>query len=152
MPGSQLIADGAGANVSLLPADAMAPASGTVALFPMAGMLFNGATFDRPRTPNVFKTLSAVVITSETAIWTPASGKKFRLMGFMLAQGVATGAVTFKDNTAGTTILIMPQHTVGVGMVVYLGNGILSAAANNVLTATGVSTETLTGFVFGTEE
>ncbi|MDE2472408.1 MAG: hypothetical protein KGL35_27680 [Bradyrhizobium sp.] len=115
-------------------------------------MLFNGATFDRPRTPFVFKTLSAVVITSETTVWTPATGKKFRLMGFMLAQGVATGAVTFKDNTAGATIFIMPAHTVGVGMVVHLGNGILSAAANNVLTATGVSTETLTGTIFGTEE
>jgi hypothetical protein len=101
----------------------------------------------------VFKTLSAVVITSETTIWTPATGKKFRLMGLWLTQGVVTGAVTLKDNTAGTTIFIVPQHTIAVAMSpIYLGNGILSAAANNVLTATGASTETITGVVFGTEE
>lgn len=152
MPGSIIPVDGAGGLSTFIPTDAMAPAAAANGPMAMAGMLFNGATFDRPRTPFVFKTLSAVVITSETTVWTPATGKKFRLMGFMLAQGVATGAVTFKDNTAGTTIFIMPAHTVGVGMVVHLGNGILSAAANNVLTATGVSTETLTGTIFGTEE
>jgi hypothetical protein len=115
--------------------------------------MFNGSTWDRTRNPNVFKSLSAVVVTTETTIWTPTSGKKFRLMGFCLAQGVATGAVTLKDNTAGTTILVIPQNTVGVAVCSpVLGNGILSAAANNVLTATGASTETLTGFVFGTEE
>ena len=103
--------------------------------------------------PVIFKNLSAVVITSETTIWTPASGKRFRLMGFLLTQGVATGAVTLKDNTAGTTILIIPQNTIGVALASPpMGSGILSATANNVLTATGVSTETLTGYVFGTEE
>lgn len=105
------------------------------------------------RTPVVYKSLSAVVITSETTIWTPAAGKKFRLMGFCLSQGVATGAVTLKDNTAGTTIFTIPQNTVGVQNCFSLpGNGIVSATANNVLTATGVSTETLTGTVYGTEE
>lgn len=128
--------------------------SSTVGLFTNGlAFKFNGSTWDRERTPNVFKTLSAVVITSETTIWTPAGGKKFRLMGFCLAQGVATGAVTLKDNTAGSTILIIPPNTIGVYMISPpMGNGILSAAANNVLTATGASTETLTGFVFGTEE
>lgn len=116
-------------------------------------LVFNGQFWDRLRTPKVFTPLSAVVITSETTIWTPAAGKKFRLMGFCLAQGVATGAVTLKDNTAGTTILVIPQNTIGVFMLSPpMGNGILSAVANNVLTATGASTETLTGFVFGTEE
>lgn len=153
MPGSIVPVDGAGGLSTFIPTDAMAPAAAANGPMAAAAMLFNGSTFDRPRTPLVFKTLSAVVITSETTIWTPASGKKFRLMGFMLAQGVATGAVTLKDNTAGTTIFIIPAHTVGVIIPCpNLGNGILSAAANNVLTATGVSTETLTGVVFGTEE
>src|SRR5258708_7046612 len=62
-------------------------------------MVFNGVSWDRLRTPSVFKQLSAVVVTSETTIWTPTSGKKFRLMGFLLTQGVLTGAVTLKDNT-----------------------------------------------------
>ncbi len=104
-------------------------------------------------TANVFKTVSATVITNETTVWTPASGKKFRLLGWYLAQGVATGAITLRDNTGGSTIVIIPQHTVGVGIDFRLpGNGYLSAAANNVLTAQGVSTETITGFFFGTEE
>lgn len=101
---------------------------------------------------NVFKNLSAVVITSETTIWTPASGKKFRLMGLVLAQGVLTGAITLKDNTAGSTILIIPPTTVGVSFQIILGNGILSATADFVLTATGSTGETLTGFVYGREE
>lgn len=114
--------------------------------------LYNGATFDAQRTPKVFTTLSAVAVGSEATIWTPTSGKKFRLMGFVLDQGTATGAITFRDNTAGTTIFILGANTVGIPITVNLGNGILSAAANNVLTAQGVATETLTGTLFGTEE
>lgn len=76
--------------------------------------VYNGTSWDRQRTPTVFKTLSAVVITSETTVWTPTSGKKFRLMGFCLTQGVATGAVTFKDNTGGTVIFTLPANTIGV--------------------------------------
>lgn len=115
--------------------------------------VFNGVTWERFRTAPIYKNISAVVITSETTIWTPAAGKKFRLMGFCISQGVATGAVTLKDNTAGSTILLIPQNTLGQAVCVSLSvNGILSAAANNVLTATGASTETITGFIFGTEE
>lgn len=117
------------------------------------GFIFNGTKWDRARTPAIFKPLSAVLITAETTIWTPAAGKKFRLMGYAITQGAATGAVTLRDNTAGTTILVIPPNTVGVVQLSpAMGNGILSAAANNVLTATGVATETITGYVFGTEE
>lgn len=116
-------------------------------------MLYNGTSWDRQRTPIVFKNLSAVLITAESTVWTPAAGKKFRLMGYCLAQGVVTGAITLKDNTAGTTILIIPQNTIGVAICSpVMWNGILSATTNNVLTATGTATETITGFLFGTEE
>lgn len=144
--------DSTGGSAVTTGADGLATSvAGAVAL--AESFVFNGTTLDKLRTPTVFKSLSAVVITSETTIWTPTAGKKFRLMGFILAQGVATGAVTLKDNTAGTTIFIIPPNTIGVTLVSPpMGNGILSAAANNVLTATGVSTETLTGVVFGTEE
>lgn len=113
---------------------------------------WNGTSWDRVRVANVFKNVSAVVITSETTVWTPASGKKFRLMGYCLTQGVVTGAITIKDNTAGTTILIIPPHTIAVAVCGSLGNGILSGAADRVLTATGASTETITGYFYGTEE
>lgn len=115
--------------------------------------VWNGSGWDRQRTPLIFKSLSAVLITAETTIWTPAAGKKFRLMGYCLAQGVVTGAVTLKDNTAGATIMIIPPNTIGVAFCSNpMGNGILSATVNNLLTATGASTETITGYVFGTEE
>jgi hypothetical protein len=104
------------------------------------------------RTPDTFKSLAAVDVSSETTIWTPTSGKKFRLMGFVITQGVATGDVTLNDNTGGTTILVIPATPTGQPLVVALGNGILSSTINHVLTATGVSTETLSGFVYGTEE
>lgn len=106
-----------------------------------------------PIMPAVFKTVAAVVITSETTVWTPAAGKKFRLLGYVITQGVATGDITLKDNTAGAIILVIPRNTVGlVSLSPPMGNGILSAAANNVLTATGASTETISGFFYGTEE
>jgi hypothetical protein len=137
----------------LADADAMANLAAGVLPVQARNVLFNGATWERWRNPNVFKSPSAVVITSETTIWTPGAGKKFRLMGGVITQGVVTGAITFKDNTAGATIIIIPPNTIGVAIAFALGgNGFLSAAANNVLTATGASTETVTGFLFGCEE
>jgi hypothetical protein len=102
--------------------------------------------------PNVFKSLSAVNISSETTIWTPAGGKKFRLMGFVITQGTLTGDITLRDDTAGTTILVIPATPVGQPLSVSLGDGILSSTADHVLTATGVSTETISGFLLGREE
>lgn len=106
----------------------------------------------RERIADTFKNVSATIATEQT-IWTPTSGKKFRLMGFVLTQGVLANAITLKDNTAGTTILTIPANTLGTALVSPpMGNGILSAAANNVLTATGGTGQTISGYVFGTEE
>lgn len=115
--------------------------------------IFNGQSLSRARSPNRFINLSAVSVASEATIWTPASGRKFRLMGYVLETGTVGGNVVLKDNTAGTTILIVPFGAAnGVIVSPPMGNGILSAAANNVLTATGTATQTLSGYVFGTEE
>jgi hypothetical protein len=115
--------------------------------------IFNGTNWDRKRTPIVYKPLNAVSIAGETTIWTPGAGKKFRLMGYCLETGTVGGNVLLKDNTAGTTILIVPFGAAnGVIVESGLGNGILSAAANNLLTATGTATQTLSGYVYGTEE
>lgn len=103
------------------------------------------------RTPNVFKAHDALAIATETTIWTPAAGKKFRLMRYHLISSVA-GNIVLRDNTAGTIIAVIPSGAGGSGVFVDLGNGILSAAANNVLTATGPATATLSGVVMGTEE
>lgn len=104
-----------------------------------------------PHAPNVFKPFAATTITNETTVWTPASGKKFNLMGCVLTQSVATGDVTLRDGTAGTTIMVIPANTVGQAVPFSFGNGIPSATANNVLTAQGASTEKIAGYLFGTE-
>jgi hypothetical protein len=116
-------------------------------------MLYNGQVLLRQRQPGVFINLTAVSVAAEATIWTPASGRRFRLMGFVLTAGTVAGNITIKDNTAGTTILVIPFGT-AAGTIISppMGNGILSAAANNVLTATGTATQTLSGYVFGTEE
>ena len=112
---------------------------------------YNGTNHDILRVPTIFKTVSLSAATAETTIWTPATSKKFRLMGFILTVGAAS-TLTFKDNTAGTTIFIARGTTDQPIVVPYMGNGILSAAANNVLTVTRGTSATLDGVVWGTEE
>src|SRR5438105_14013487 len=65
----------------------------------------SGNTYDKMRTPAKFKSAQATAA-GNTAVWTPAAGKKFRLMRFYLeltenvvraAAGVVT--ITFQDAT-----------------------------------------------------
>lgn len=134
-----------GLSAPVLAADTSLPSSGAPVF------LWDGTGYNLERTPIVYKTLNAVTVTSQTTVWTPASGKRFLWMGFCLAQGTATGAITVKDGA--TTVFIIPQNTLGLSQCFdFPGNGIFSAAANNVLSFTGASTETVTGTVFGTEE
>lgn len=117
--------------------------------------IFNGQTLSRLRYPGKFITLNAVSIAAETTIWTPASGRKFRLMGYNLTSGTVGGNVLLKDNTAGSTIHIIPFGAASANVSIPypgLGNGNLSSAVNNVLTATGTATQTLSGTIWGTEE
>lgn len=113
-------------------------------------LVYNGLTFDRQRTPAIFKSQNAVAVATETTVWTPAAGKKFRLMRLVVASSVA-GNLVFRDGTAGTIIAVVPTLA---GAPIYLdfGNGILSAAANNLLTCTGPAASTLSGMIYGTEE
>jgi len=125
-------------------------AGGSAALA-VANWLFNGTSLDKQRTPAIFKVVALTAATAETTIWTPGAGKKFRLMGFILTCGAAS-TLTFKDNTAGTTIFAARGGTDVPVSVPNLGNGILSAAANNVFTVTRGTSCTLDGVVWGTEE
>jgi hypothetical protein len=105
------------------------------------------------RTPTVFKPFSAIDITSEQTIWTPGYGMSFRLMGYVITQGVLAGDVALKDGDSGATILIIPANTINAAQVSPpLGDGILSASTDNNLRVLGSSTETISGYVFGTEE
>jgi hypothetical protein len=115
--------------------------------------IFNGQALSRQRSPGKFINVNAASIAAEATIWTPAAGRRFRLMGYVLESGTIGGNVILKDNIAGTTILIVPFGAAnGVIVSPPMGNGILSAAAGNVLTATGTATQTLSGYIFGAEE
>ncbi len=115
-------------------------------------MLYNGATSDRQRTPATFKTFTiSSALGAETAIWTPASGKKFRVMGWSIYSDTAT-AITLRDNTAGSVIYRTGASANAPIHSPPFGNGILSTSANNVLTIQATTAATFSGTVFGTEE
>ena len=105
-----------------------------------------------PLQANVFKFITTLDISSEATIWTPASGKKFRLMGGILTVTGAAGNVVFKDGNSGSTILTLPNSLVGTPIPLNMGDGILSTTANNNLRGSGGSLQLLNGTVFGREE
>lgn len=121
---------------------------------PMDGaclLVFNGATWDRLRAANVHKDLSAVSIGSIATVWTPASGKKVRLMGGTISLSAAA-SILFEDNSAGTTVWRTGKLLADTPYNFDLGQGVLLAAANNVLKATSSASASVTGTLYGTEE
>lgn len=114
-------------------------------------MLFGGVNWERARTPNVFKTIATVAVVAGTpvTIWTPAAGKKFRLMGFLLFNS-AGGTILLKDEA--TEIFRLVTSTAGPTVGPAFGNGILSALANNTLKLDVGTGGNISGTVFGTEE
>ena len=113
--------------------------------------VFNGAALDLTRTPASFKPVALASGQAETTIWTPASGKRFRLQCLVLTASAQT-VLTFKDNTAGTTILVLELAANAPLQIDLGGIGVLSGAADRVLTVTRATAATLNGFVAGTEE
>lgn len=111
-------------------------------------------TYDRVRVANVFKDIPATSVTAGTpvAVWTPASGKRVRLMGWALSSTVNT-SIIFKYGVSNTTIFRTPlipanSHIISPN----LGNGVLVPNANDVLKLDVVSSATVAGFVYGMEE
>lgn len=135
------------------------------------GLVYNGASFDRIRTPAIFKTAIATAL-GNTAVWTPAAGKKFRLMAYSIEvtsnASLAAGAVEeITLNDSGTAIgqgcsVFVPTAAGALigniqasGGMRQLGNGFLSGAANNVLQVnlgTALATGEVRVNVIGTEE
>ena len=103
------------------------------------------------RMADKFLPLSLASSAAEQTIWTPGSGKKFRLLGLHLMLGTAC-ALTFRDNTAGTTVLIVAGGNTLPVQLFLGGFGILSAVANNVLTVQAGAASTISGVVYGIEE
>lgn len=121
------------------------------------------------RTPNTFKTVSATA-SGNTALWTPASGKKFRLMRYMMQitsnATLVSGAVLIVDlqdsstTTNQTHSVFVPTVSVAVTPLfstdwIDLGNGVLSTTANNILNinlSVALATGVCRVLVCGTEE
>lgn len=123
-------------------------------IMPAALWEWNGASFDRVRTANTFKIVAAVAITAGTGatIWTPAAGKKFRVLGYTFSASAAASLILC-DNVVGTPVFRGPLlAAAGIDNQYNIGNGILSAAANNVLKLDVSANATVTGTVWGTEE
>lgn len=114
--------------------------------------------WDRVRVANVFRpiTVTAVGATSEVVLWTPASGRRFRLMGFYLLSSANFGFnVQLRDGAGGNTVVALLLRG-GVPESANLGQGRLSIAANNPLVLYNNSgaawSGALCGIVWGTEE
>jgi hypothetical protein len=128
---------------------------------------WNGASFDRIRVANVFKTVVATAAGS-TVVWTPTAGKSFRLMGYTISVAgtlAATGvqALQFLDGATAiknyfADVIQTPTVSISGGdtqIGADLGQGQLSAAVNNVLSIS-LGSAMVTGGVavnaWGTEE
>lgn len=139
-----------------LPAAAALTDSASNPTTPLVGctlMMWNGATWERVRVSTTQKDLNGVTITSITTVWTPASGKKVRLMGGTINMSVAA-SVLFEDNGAGTTVFRTPKLLADTpySFVVKGGQGYLLGTADNVLKATSSAAGAVTGTLWGTEE
>jgi hypothetical protein len=122
--------------------------------------------------PNVFKTASATA-SGDTAVWTPTSGKRFRLLRLMVIvtdnASLASGAVltielrdaaaavglTFDVFVPTTAVTTVAGNAFSSGWVDLGGVGVLSTAINQVLNV-NLSAALVTGnvrvVVAGTEE
>ncbi len=112
---------------------------------------WDGSNYVRMRVPTTFKTIAAVSVTAGTAvtIWTPTTGKKFRVMGFVLGCSVAGGIILVDSATEFLRVLAAAGASVTApGM----DNGYLSTTANNLLKVNVTATGVISGYVYGTEE
>jgi hypothetical protein len=137
------------------------PSSGTFVMC----TLFNPTTKQNEalRTPTIFKTTALIQAIGNTAIWTPASGKRFRLLGGVVnvpntsTSAAGTISALFDGATAsGITLTAIGATTAGISYTLTLpSNGYLSTAINNALNLNNSAAYTAGGIivcVWGVEE
>jgi hypothetical protein len=108
----------------------------------------------RARVADTFKDVGTVALGSIATVWTPATGKKIRLMGMSISSSAAV-SILFEDNSAAAANFLFrtPFLVVGVPYTFDFGEkGILLSAANNVLKGTSSGAANVTGTVYGAEE
>jgi hypothetical protein len=116
------------------------------------GQTAPGGTAETLRIADVFKRMgtgSGLSINAGGTAWTPAAGKKYRILGGLVTSTVA-GEVVFTDSGGGFVFSMYLAANTPQPFVVG-NNGFLSPTANNTLVAT-LATATLYGTLFGVEE
>lgn len=139
--------------------------------FPVHTEGYNGSTWDRVRIPSIVKTATPSA-SGSTTVWTPTTGKKWRLLRYMVSCGGGTNtgsnqSVNWEFKDAATSF----NTGQGLGGQVYLsttavyggwstgwvdlGNGYLSSTTNNALNFTlsaAVTSGNFSVVVCGVEE
>jgi hypothetical protein len=138
-------------NISNANSNKLATAAGNTLYIRTQPLVFEGVVWTRQRSPVFFKTFTISASSTETTIWTPTAGKKFRFMGVVLFSNTAT-VLTFRDGTGGTVIFLGGVAANTQLTTPPLGNGILSSATNALLTLQCGTAATVNGTVFGCEE
>lgn len=107
-----------------------------------------------PITTPITKTIAAVAVTAGTAqtVWTPTTGKQYRIYGYAVSLSVA-GEVIFKNKPTGaaTEILRTPAVAAGTGLADKFGSGITPGAVNDALQIDVSASGTVNGYVYGVE-
>ena len=105
--------------------------------------------------PNIFKIIdaNAILAGTEEVVWTPASGRTIRLLGWSLSSS-AVAALEFQDSAASGTVIAQTPllATAGVHNAQNLGRGVALAAPDNTLKLDVTANSTISGMVYGVEE
>ncbi|HZU75957.1 MAG TPA: hypothetical protein VFA70_04280 [Dehalococcoidia bacterium] len=102
----------------------------------------------------MLKPLAATAVTAGTPVtlWTPATGKAYRILGYAVSLSVA-GEVIFKNSHAGTATEVFrtPALAAGTGIAGTLAAGFVPGAPNDLLQVDVSASGTVNGYVYGTE-
>lgn len=144
------LGDGVGAAVAIA-----RDVAGDPYVAAIANWLFAGANgWRKARVADTYKNVAAQAIAAGTpvTIWTPAAGRRFRLMGFCLSTTVA-GAIIFKYGAGNTEFLRTPLLVASTPFAMPLmGEGRMPGVADEVLKLDLTVTGNVSGFIFGMEE
>lgn len=105
------------------------------------------------RTP-IVKNIAAQAVTAGTAVavWTPATGSRYVLLGYALSLSVA-GEVLFKEQTSGSEFLRTPALLASTPFADHFPDRALTAGAiNHALAIDASASGTVNGYVYGYEE
>lgn len=117
-------------------------------------LLYEGTSqWNFARGSNVFTILNNANTGTTLTVWTPPTGKRFRLMGGFLNANMA-GNYLFQDgSSSGPNVWLAPLGASGGRPASFdMGQGYLSITANNPLVVTGPAGSILSGSLRGMVE